>query len=71
MAYLAETIEIPLESMLGIGDSDVDLPFLNRVGLSAAPANANSAVRKVVDYVSALRDAEGLREILRHFELLP
>ena len=69
--YLAQTIGLPAESMLGVGDSDVDLPLLARVGTSAAPANANSAVRQLVDYLSLHSDGDGVRDILQHFGLLP
>lgn len=70
VAFLAESIGLPLEAMLGVGDSDVDLPFLARVGLRAAPANANPAVRGAVDYVSAEPNGDGVRDILQHFGLL-
>jgi len=69
LAFLAEAIGLPVENMLGVGDSDVDLPFLIRVGHSAAPANANSAVREMVDFVATRPDGEGVREILQHFGL--
>jgi len=55
---------------LGVGDSDVDLPFLAAVGFSAAPSNANDAVKACVNYVSSYRTADGVRDILRHFGLL-
>jgi len=71
LAYLADTIGLPLERMLGVGDSDVDLPFLARVGLSAAPANANPAVRQMVNFLSARPNGDGVRDILQHFRLLP
>ncbi len=71
LAYLASMIDIPLENMLGVGDSDVDLPFLRLVGHSAAPTNANSNVRQLVEYVSMEATAEGVRDILAHFELIP
>jgi HAD superfamily hydrolase (TIGR01484 family) len=55
------------DEVLGVGDSDVDLPFLARVGRSAAPANANADVKQMVQYVSALPTSAGVREILDHF----
>ena len=70
VALLSETIQVPTSNMLGVGDSDVDLPFLAKVGASAAPANANPAVRESVNYVSPHPDAAGVRDILRHFEML-
>jgi hypothetical protein len=67
IAWMAERAAVPLEAMLGIGDSDVDLPFLKLVGRSAAPSNANPSVRQIVDYVSAHPTGEGVRDILNHF----
>ena len=55
------------ESVLGVGDSDVDLPFLALTGRSAAPANANPAVKQIVQYVSPLPTSDGVGDILRHF----
>ena len=71
VAHLAETIGLPLETVLGVGDSDVDLPFLARVGRSAAPANANPAVRQMVNFLSTRSNGHGVRDILQHFRLLP
>jgi HAD superfamily hydrolase (TIGR01484 family) len=67
--YLAEYTGIGLAHMLGVGDSDVDLQFLQRVGYSAAPANANPAVKAAVQYVSLYRTGEGVRDILLHFDI--
>jgi len=55
--------------MLGVGDSDVDLPFLARVGYSAAPANATPDVRRLVGYVAPRPAADGVRDILDYFSL--
>ncbi len=68
--FLAEQIKIPPANMLGVGDSDVDLPFLRLVGHSAAPANANREVRDLVEYVSAEATTDGVRDILSHFKLI-
>lgn len=69
IAFLADYTGIPLEQMLGVGDSDVDLPFLERVGHSAAPAKANPAVQEHVQYVSPYPTTAGVEDILRHFGL--
>jgi hydroxymethylpyrimidine pyrophosphatase-like HAD family hydrolase len=45
----------------------VDLPFLARVGYSAAPANANRAIKQAVQYVAPRPTADGVRDILAHF----
>jgi len=70
LAHLAGMVEIPLQNMLGVGDSDVDLPFLRLVGHSAAPANANSNVKQLVKYVSKEASMNGVRDILAHFDLI-
>jgi hydroxymethylpyrimidine pyrophosphatase-like HAD family hydrolase len=54
-------------AMLGVGDSDGDLPFLELVGYNAAPANANQAVREIVDFVALRPAADGVRDILAHY----
>ncbi|MCA1644336.1 MAG: HAD hydrolase family protein [Chloroflexi bacterium] len=61
---MADLLEIPLTAIAGIGDSDPDLAFLDRVGLSAAPANATPAVRGNVNYVATVPFGAGLLEIV-------
>jgi len=70
-AFVSTKTGIPLEAMLGVGDSDGDLPLLARVGHSAAPSNANPAVRRSVHYVAPRPTGEGVRDILDHYGLLP
>jgi HAD superfamily hydrolase (TIGR01484 family) len=70
VGWLAERTGIPLEAMLGVGDSDVDLSFLQRVGHSAAPSNANASIRAIVDYTAPHPTASGVRDILAHYGLL-
>ncbi len=48
-----------------LGDDEFDLPVLQRVGFSAAPADAVDAVRKSVDFVCKRRGGEGaVREVI-------
>jgi HAD superfamily hydrolase (TIGR01484 family) len=68
--FLAAETGISPSRMLGVGDSDVDLQFLAEVGFSAAPSNANEAVKASVQYVSPYRAAGGVRDILQHFGLI-
>lgn len=67
--FLAAQTGYALEEMLGVGDAEVDLPFLARVGYSAAPANANPEVKRRVQYVAPRPTAGGVRDILGHFGL--
>ncbi len=68
---LSREAGIRLENILGVGDSDVDVPFLEKTGYSAAPANGTENVKKVSDYVAAKYYEDGLFQILDHFSLLP
>lgn len=48
-----------------IGDDEFDLPVLNRVGFSAAPADAVEAVRRNVQYVCKRNGGAGaVREVI-------
>ncbi len=71
LEFLSRTTQIPFETILAVGDSDVDLPFLRLAAVSAAPRNANHGVRHWVDTVSPHADAQGVRYILGHFGLRP
>ncbi len=53
------------EEFCFIGDDLFDLPLLNAVGLSAAPANARTEVKKQVDYVCKANGGDGaVRELV-------
>lgn len=48
-----------------IGDDELDLPLIERVGFSAAPADAVPVVRKKVHYVCKRKGGEGaVREVI-------
>ncbi|MGH2569479.1 MAG: KdsC family phosphatase [Bacteroidota bacterium] len=48
-----------------VGDDELDLPVLERVGFSAAPADAVPIVQKAVDYVCKRQGGEGaVREVI-------
>jgi HAD superfamily hydrolase (TIGR01484 family) len=65
--FLASQTGIDVNCMLGVGDSDNDLPFLTLVGYNAAPANANTAVKSIVQYISPQAHVDGVRDIIAHF----
>jgi HAD superfamily hydrolase (TIGR01484 family) len=69
LKFLAEQTGYTFDEMLGVGDSDVDLPFLSLVGHSAAPANANPTVKQTVEYVSPHPTSAGTRDILEKIEI--
>lgn len=71
MELLTELTGVPPENILGVGDSEVDLPFLERTGYAAAPSNASPAVKSLCGYVSPFPTSGGARDILRRYGLDP
>ncbi len=69
LRFLCEQIGLGSDEVLGVGDSEVDVPFLQVAGRSAAPANAGEAVKRIVDYVAPRPTANGVRDILKEFGL--
>jgi len=64
VAWLSERVGVPLAEMGGIGDSNCDWAFLRLVGGSAAPANAQDELKRLVGYVSAQQHVYGTLDIL-------
>jgi 3-deoxy-D-manno-octulosonate 8-phosphate phosphatase (KDO 8-P phosphatase) len=61
---LTETLAIPVEDCIFVGDDIPDLPLLSKVGYSIAVANAVSAVRKYCDYTTTASGGDGaVREV--------
>ena len=69
LRFLCERSGYVLDEVLGVGDSDVDVPFLKLTGYSAAPANAFDSVKQIVDYIAPHNTSKGVRDILQHFGL--
>lgn len=66
LQWLSELTQLPFSEMAGIGDSPNDLPYLELVAFSGAPANAHGDVKQFVDYVSPYPEAQGVRDFLEH-----
>ena len=62
--WLCAEAGLTLAEVAGVGDSDADLAFLDKVGFSAGPANATAGVRSAVDYVSSEPEGRGLVDIV-------
>ena len=71
IVFLGEETGVSPQQMLGVGDSDVDIPFLTLVGHAAAPANAVPAVKALAQFVAGKATSAGVREILEHYDLNP
>lgn len=69
LEFLSQKTGYRLDEMLGVGDSESDLPFLALTGYSAAPANAREKIKQAVQYVSPVPTVDGVRDILHRFGL--
>jgi len=62
ITWLAEHMGLSLEEIAFIGDTNGDVPALDIVGHSFAPANGQDAVKARVDHASALNDIDAVIE---------
>jgi hydroxymethylpyrimidine pyrophosphatase-like HAD family hydrolase len=65
IAEIAQDCILDLSNVAGIGDSNGDFSFLQLVGFSTAPANANEDIKEMVSYCSASSDGRGVVDIIR------
>ncbi|MBX3728039.1 MAG: HAD family phosphatase [Candidatus Sumerlaeia bacterium] len=64
LEWLLEREGLGAEEVVGIGDTEGDLPLRRRVGFFACPANARPSIRAVADYISPAPVADGVLDIL-------
>lgn len=65
--WLAEQSGIPAETMAGVGDSDNDVPFLEKVGFPSTVSNGSEKTKQVKNcYISKLRDIEGVLDFYHY-----
>ncbi|ORT99236.1 Cof-like hydrolase [Anaerovibrio sp. JC8] len=67
IARLAEKYNIPMESVLAIGDSNNDLTMIEAAGFGVAMGNANENVKKIAGYEVADCDHDGVAEAIERF----
>lgn len=66
---LAQSLDIPREQVLAVGDNLNDLPMLEAAGFSVAVANASPVVKEKAGYVTQGEVAAGVVEALNRFIL--
>jgi len=70
---IAEMLDIPLENLLGVGDSKSDWQFIELCGYGAAMGNAGEDLKELVrskgdkGYVGKGVDDNGVIDIIKHF----
>ena len=67
LARLAETLGVPAQEVLAIGDSGNDVAMFKYAGTSVAMANANPVVREQAGFVTGSNAESGVAAALRRF----
>jgi hypothetical protein len=65
--FLCERVGMPPVSCVAIGDTEGDLPMLERAGHAAAPANCAPQVKDMAEYVSPFSETAGVADIIEHY----
>lgn len=65
LEQLAETLSIPLQNIIAIGDNQNDIGFLKTAGTGIAVSNALTEVKDIADYITVSNDEHIMVEITR------
>ncbi len=65
MNFVADTLGIPMEETVAIGDSSNDIPMIERAHIGIAMGNATEDVKAIADYVSTDLTENGIENALR------
>ena len=57
---IRECSEIPREAVIAIGDASNDLPMFREAGIRIAMGNAESSIRQLCDWTTAVQEEDGV-----------
>lgn len=66
---LLEWLDIPVENVMGIGDSGNDVEFLKVCGLKVSVNNGSPELKEIADYVCEKKYGDGVSEAIHKFAL--
>ncbi|MBI2327245.1 HAD family phosphatase [Candidatus Curtissbacteria bacterium] len=61
---LLDILKVDKEDVVGVGDSNNDLPLLNSVGYKVAMGNATNKLKEIADYVAPSVEEDGLATVI-------
>lgn len=67
VAALAQSLTIPMDNVMALGDNFNDVSMLSRVGYGIAMANADDAVKNVARYVTSSNLEDGVAKAIYDF----
>jgi len=65
--YMSNQLNIPLESMMAIGDSEGDKEMIQTVGYGIAMGNADDSIKKIAFDVTSSNDEDGVANALKKY----
>ncbi len=70
IAKVCEKYGYGINDVIAFGDGGNDIDMLKSVGIGVAMGNAGENVKEIADYVTTSVDGDGIRNALKHFELI-
>lgn len=65
--FMSQQLNIPLESMMAIGDSEGDKEMIQTVGYGIAMGNADDSIKKIAFDVTSSNDEDGVANALKKY----
>ena len=66
---LCETINIPIEKSIAVGDEENDQHMIKLAGLGVAMGNARDSIKEIANYVTCSNNEHGVAKVIDKFIL--
>lgn len=67
LKWLAESLNVPREEVMAIGDSELDVSMLKYAGMGVTVGNGSEIALKNADYITSDNDKDGVAEVIEKF----
>ncbi|MCZ0890914.1 Cof-type HAD-IIB family hydrolase [Ligilactobacillus saerimneri] len=64
LATFADSLNIPLDNVMAVGDNNNDVPMLKVAGVSFAMGNGSTEVKKLANYITDINTADGVAKAI-------
>ena len=69
LTALCETIDIPIEKSIAVGDEENDQHMIKLAGLGVAMGNARDSIKEIADYITKTNNEHGVAHVIDKFIL--